>query len=57
MSSTSTSHVLVPCLVITQQFQNDRTQKASLFIEVENGLITRIDLCDMNYVFFEFKLN
>jgi hypothetical protein len=57
MSSTSTSHVLVPCLVITQQFQNGTTQKVSLFIEVENGLITRINLCDMNYVFFEFKLN
>jgi hypothetical protein len=57
MSSTSTSHVLEPCLVITQQFQNGTTQKVSLFIEVENGLITRINLCDMNYVFFEFKLN
>jgi hypothetical protein len=57
MSSTWTSHVLVPCLVITQQFQNGTTQKVSQFIEVENGLITRINLCDMNYVFFEFNLN
>lgn len=57
MSSTSTSHVLVPCLVITQQFQNGTTQKVSLFIEVENGLITSINLCDMNYLFFEFNLN
>lgn len=57
MSSTSTSHVLEPCLVITQQFQNGTTQKVSLFIEVENGLITSINLCDMNYLFFEFNLN
>ncbi len=57
MSSEWTSHVLVPCLVITQQFQNGTTQKVSLFIEVENGLITHINLCDMNYMFFEFNLN
>ncbi|NBR14098.1 MAG: hypothetical protein EBQ94_04125 [Flavobacteriales bacterium] len=57
MSSTWTSHVLMPCLVITQQFQNGTTQKVSLFIEVENGLITHINLCDMNFVFFEFNLN
>jgi len=57
MSSAWTSHVLVPCLVITQQFQNGTTQKVSLFIEVENGLITRIDLCEMIYKLYEYKLN
>jgi len=57
MSSEWTSHVLVPCLVITQQFQNGTTQKVSLFIEVDNGLITHINLSDMNYMFFEFNLN
>ena len=57
MSSEWTSHVLMLCLVITQQFQNGTTQKVSLFIEVENDLITHINLCDMNYMFFEFNLN
>jgi len=55
MSSVFTSHVLEPCLVITQRFDNGNEQKVSLFIEVENELITRINLCDMNYHFFEFK--
>ena len=55
MFSEWTSNDLEPCLVITQQFQNGRTQKAILLIEVENGLITRIDLCEMIYKLYEFN--
>ena len=55
MFSEWTSNDLEPCLVITQQFQNGTTQKVSLLIEVENGLITHIDLCEMIYKLYEFN--
>lgn len=57
LASTSTSEDLVPCLVINQRFENGNEQNVSLFIEVEDELITKINLCDMNYLFVEFKAN
>ncbi|MBM3160136.1 MAG: hypothetical protein FJZ66_02285 [Bacteroidetes bacterium] len=55
MSQKWTSHLLKPCLLITQRNNNGDQNQVTLFIEVQDGKITRIDLCDVDFMFFDYK--
>ena len=47
--------MLKPCLVITQRNKNGDQNQLTLFIEVQDDKITRIDLCDVDFMFFDYK--
>ncbi len=55
MSQKWSSHLLKPCLVITQLNKNGDQNQLTLFIEVQDGRITRIDLCEVDFMFFDYK--